>query len=466
MITAEHEFLTSQSPERTLLRHLAACRFEPRTAIAGRPLRLLLAGYSGAGNVGAEMRTAEIRRQISALLGTRVAFHALSTSSSLPPDTLPRVKCVPLAGYLPATLQAAVDDVDAVVACEGSMFKSTFSNVLSGVMACALGGARRAGKLAVGYGAEIGAMDDVLEPFVRESVGDALVLCRNDESLRRGLGLGLRAELGADTAWSFDAASREDSAHTLKRLGWNGVSPIVAVCPINPFWWPVRPFPSLRVTAANRHLHYGSIFFHAHSGARQHAYRVYLVQLAEAVQAIATARGAFVLVVAMERVDRIACNELSALLSVPCAKLVGADYPVRIVVGALRLAALLLSSRFHALVGAMPGHVPSIGVSMDERIANLLRTEPERVLSASSPTLARDIVQACEELDPARVAAHSTECVRLGLRLQAHMGRRFVEELRCIYPDFDVPDPAQPQLSRAWLPRLSPVLEPFLEDDS
>lgn len=37
----------------------------------------------------------------------------------------------------------------------------------------------------------------------------------------------------------------------------------------------------------------------------------------------------------------------------------------------LRASDLLLSSRFHALVGAMPGAVPSIDVSRDERIDNL-----------------------------------------------------------------------------------------------
>ena len=33
----------------------------------------------------------------------------------------------------------------------------------------------------------------------------------------------------------------------------------------------------------------------------------------------------------------------------------------------------MLSSRFHAIVTSMPGRVPSAGVTMDERIRNLMR---------------------------------------------------------------------------------------------
>src|SRR5215212_8622677 len=69
----QQEFLTSPDPERTLLEHLAALGERPEPIDsrwrAGTPFRLLLAGYSGAGNVGTEMRTGEILRQLRHLLG-------------------------------------------------------------------------------------------------------------------------------------------------------------------------------------------------------------------------------------------------------------------------------------------------------------------------------------------------------------------------------------------------------------
>jgi len=456
----EQEFANSPTPEKTLLGHLAACDFQPpATKSRGGQLRLMLAGYSGSGNVGTEMRTGEIRRQIAALLGPQVSFRALSTTGSLPEDTLPQVQCVKLDGYLPQALQEAVDEVDAVVACEGSMFKSTFSNVLSAIMATAIGGAHRVGKLSVGYGAEIGRMDPMLEGFVREQVGQALILCRNEPSLRRAQELGLRAQLGADTAWSFDAAPPDESRVALSSLGWDGVSPLLVVCPINAFWWPVRPFPAMRVTESNRHLHYQSIFFHAHSAARQAAYRRYMEQMASAINHLAERNRAFVLLVSMERVDRAACADLAARLTRPAGQMQGADHPVRTVIGVLRCASLLVSSRFHALVGAMPAGVPSVGVSMDERIVNLLGGDSERVVKASSLTLGQDILRAVEQLDPDQVAAASVACVREGLRLQAGMGRAFLEELRRAYPGLEIAEPSRPGDWKSWLPPLSPMLE-------
>ncbi len=459
-------FLGSPDPDATLIGHLGdaiaagarqgAARWQP-----GEPLRLLLAGYLGAGNVGAEMRTGEIVRQLRHLLGPdNVSFDALAVTPDIAADALPGVRPVLLDGYAPDAIRAAVDAAHGVVACEGSMFKSSFSNVLSAIMAAALGMAVRDGKLAVGYGAEIGAMDPLLEAFVREHAQGALIVPRNAPSHAAAVRLGLRSVPGADTAWTMAAAPPETAHARLRALGWNGADPVLAVCPTNPFWWPVGADPAkaaaLRASGAHSDTHYSGLFFHADSPERRDAYRSYIAGLGKAVTALVGERGAFPLYIAMERVDAPACRDLAALAPAPI--LVGADLPVAEAVAVLRAADLLLSSRFHALVGAMPGLGPAIGVATDERIRNLL--DASRVVAADAPDLGPAIIATARALDPAAIAEVSRTAVAEALEGIGRMGKAFVDEMRRVYPAFPIPDRGADW--RAHLPPLSEEITALL----
>lgn len=459
-------FLGSADPDATLIGHLGdavaagpgpqALRWQP-----GEPLRLLLAGYLGAGNVGAEMRTGEIVRQVRHLLGPdNVAFDAIAVTPDIKADALPGVRAVALDGYVPDAIRAAVDATHGVIACEGSMFKSSFSDVLSAIMAASLGMAAADGKLAVGYGAEIGAMSAGLADFVRAQAMDALVLPRNRPSQAAAERLGLRAVLGADTAWTMAAAPLPDARARMRALGWNGRDPVLIVCPTNPFWWPVTADPrkasEMRSRGAHADIHYAQLFFHADSAERRAAYRAYIDGLGAAIAALVARRGMFPFHVAMERVDAPACADLARL--VPGPTVIGADLAVSETVGLLRAADLLVSSRFHALVGAMPGLRPAIGVATDERIVNLL--DPARVVAANDPALGPAIIKAVDALDAAAVEAASRATVAAALRGIGAMGEAFVAEVARMLPAFQLP--AIKPGWRAHLPELPAEIENLL----
>jgi len=469
----QHEFLASPEPEQTLLEHVTALvdqvgqkevQWRP-----GTPLKVLLAGYSGAGNVGTEMRTGEILRQLRHLLGPTVEFSALSLGSSLPADMMPGVTCLPLAtGYIPEVVLDASRRHHATVACEGSMFKSTFANVLSAIMAGALGMASREGKLSVGYGAEVAAMDPALEELVRRQAARSLILCRNEPSYRTALNLGLRAAPGADTAWTFHAGSRERGWSLLRSSGWNGADPVIAVCPMNPFWWPVRPSPTMaremRRGGAHRHRHFASLFFHAESPDIERKYRFYLEQLGAAVGDLCSTMSAFPAIIAMDRVDRQACRDLAEIVQARSGVVVGAEHPVGDIVAALRCSDLLISSRFHALVAAMPAGVPSVGIAMDERIRNLLEasSQTDRLVSASDPDLGKKLLDAVRRLDRAEVASAARRTLARSLRETGEMGMQFVAEVGRRLPAF-------PLLGRgtnwqAHVAPLPPELDAFLSE--
>lgn len=430
-------------------------------------MSLLLAGYLGAGNVGSDMRCNELVRQMRHLLGgDRVSFGALAISPQFPADVLKDVKPVLFEGYVPDAVARAVDAYDGVIACEGSMFKSHFSNVLSAVMAAALGRAVSSGKLAVGYGAEVGAMIPALQDFVVEQAAGAPIFCRTAASQVCATAMGLDGRPGADTAWTFDAAEPAVAEDMLRDLGWDGRARVLVVCPTNPFWWPVRADPAMALnmqrTGANVDLCYGSIFFHADSDDIRNAYSRYVDGLAAAIDVIIDEQQAFPVLVAMEPVDRRVCRDLAQSLGRAPPIVVGQEHRVGDVVALLRRASLLISSRFHALVGTFPALTPAIGVATDERIRYLLTDAGggDRLINASDPELSDRIIQTARQIDPDVVAASCRRTVGRELRAMGEMGMAFVEEVRRRRPDFEIP-----QRAARWqdhLPPLSATISQFL----
>ncbi len=70
-------------------------------------------------------------------------------------------------------------------------------------------------------------------------------------------------------------------------------------------------------------------------------------------------------------------------------------------VSILRASDRMLSSRFHAIVTSMPAGIPSAGVTMDERIRNLMRERGHEhlLMRVDEADLADKIVVALDALD-------------------------------------------------------------------
>jgi polysaccharide pyruvyl transferase WcaK-like protein len=363
---------------------------------------------------------------------------------------------------------------DGVIACEGSMFKSKFANALSTMMAGALGMASVEGKLSVGYGAEAGDMDPSLRDFVRKQVGKSLVICRNEPS-RKVLGsMGIRTKSGTDTAWTFDPAPAAVGLEKLRAAGWDGKRPLLLVCPINPFYWPAKPDVmkalALRGFGQFREEHYDSIYFHTWSEEAEEQYDAYLDGLARAVNAFAQEEHAFVGLVGMERLDRAACEALAQRLRLPsdasAPLFVSDEHDMYTLVSILRHAGLLVSSRYHAIVTSMPGGVPSVGVTMDERIHNLLHDRGHadlllRVDDAGLGDRLHDAMRAAWA-DRERVRAEILSFVPGEIRKMGQMGIDLEDELLRVYPDFPRRD--VPRAPEHYLPPLSPALSALIEE--
>lgn len=435
----------------------------------GEKLRLLFACYCGARNTGSDLRVEEILRQIRRVLGDQNVDLAVMTQNfNLTRGYFQGSTQVKLPDLFPPFLSREVPKYHGVVACEGSMFKSKFANALTTMMIGGLGLASAQNRLSVGYGGEAGYMDPLIEKLCRRYCRSSEVITRSEESQTLLGKLGIRTELGTDSAWTFEPLGPEYGQRVLRDAGWDGVTPVLVACPINPFWWPVKASlmkaAAKTVSGAYKKSHYRSIYFFQSGRKVEADYSRYITAFARGVDRFRRAQRMFVVCVGMEMLDRDACERLSAHLGgVPifCSD----ECDMYQLVSILRQCYLMASSRYHAIVTSMPAGVASIGITMDERIRNLMRQRGQQhlLLEVDDAALEDKLFEALTRLfcERENVRDGIGRTVAKNLQLMARMGMYFERMVAQRYPEFPF---RQGQLTwEEYLPSLSPNLRKILE---
>jgi polysaccharide pyruvyl transferase WcaK-like protein len=411
----------------------------------GEKLKLLFAGYNGTRNMGSDVRVEEMLRQIRHILGAeRVEFSVMSQNFEFSRGYFEGTQQVHLPDIFPPFLADEVPKHDGVVACEGSMFKSKFANALTTMMIGSLGIAAVQNKLSIGYGAEAGHMDPLVAKMCGRYCKNSFVITRNEESRTVLRELGVPTELGTDTAWTFEPRPAEYGQSVLRKLGWDGRTPVLVVCPINPFEWPVKAsvakYAARSLTGAYKDSHYRTVYFHNSGPAAEQAYRKYWNAIANAVDAFRKKKNVFVVLAATERLDARPANRISEKLGgVPV--LSSDEYNMYELVSILRACHMMASSRYHGIVTSMPGLVPSAGITMDERIRNLMRERGHQdlLMTVDDPELEGKLLAALEKLsrEGEAIASGIAQTVVRNLKLMARMGVYFEEEVQRRYPEFE-----------------------------
>jgi polysaccharide pyruvyl transferase WcaK-like protein len=435
----------------------------------GEKLRLLFAGYNGTRNTGADVRVHEMLHQVRRVLGEQnVDLTVMTQNFDFTRGYFGDARQVKLPDVFPPFLFREVPRHHGVVACEGSMFKSKFANALTTMMVGSLGIAAARNRLSVGYGAEAGKMDRVIEWMVARYCPHSLVITRNEESRTRLAELNVPTELGTDTAWTFEPHGPEYGRKALTDAGWDGKKPVLVLCPINPFLWPVKAsvgkFLAGKLSGVYADSQYRSIYFFRSGPEVEAAFDRYITAIARSARLFAERHSSFPVCVAMERLDTIACRRLAERMG-GAPVFSSNDYDMYQLVSILRQSTWLVSSRYHAIVTSMPGLVASAGITMDERIRNLMRERGHEhlLLDVDDTELEFKLADAMESL------YRETESVREGigrtvarnLHTMARMGIYFEEEVQRRYPEF--PIRSGKACWEDYLPSLSPALLQLLE---
>lgn len=436
----------------------------------GEKLRLLFACYCGARNTGSDLRVEEILRQVRRVLGDEnIDLGVMTQNFDLTRGYFAGARQVRLPDVFPPFLNREVPQYHGVVACEGSMFKSKFANALATMMIGSLGLASAQNRLSIGYGAEAGYMDPIVEKMCRRYCKDSVVITRSEESQELLSKLGISTELGTDTAWTFEPRGPEYGEKVLRDAGWDGHTPVFVACPINPFWWPVKASlakaAARTVMGAYKESHYRSIYFHKSGRDVDAAYARYISAFAGAVARFRKEHPVFLVCVGMEMLDRNACERFAEQVGGGVPIFCSDQYDMYEIVSILRACHLMASSRYHAIVTSMPAGVASLGITMDERIRNLMRQRGHSHLLFTvddadlEANLFAGLKQLCREKESVRDGIGRT--VAQNLRLMARMGMYFEGFVAKRYPEFPL---RSGSLSwEEYLPPLSPNLQQLLE---
>jgi len=414
-------------------------RWEP-----GEKLRLLFAGYNGTRNTGSDVRVQEMLRQVRHVLGpSNVDFGVMTQDFNRSRGYFEGTRQVYLPDVFPPFLSSEVRKNHGVIACEGSMFKSKFANALTTMMIGSLGLASAENKLSLGYGGEAGHMDPLIQNMCARYVHDSLIITRNVESQDLLRKLGVSTELGTDTAWTFDPHPPEYARKTLREAGWDEKTPILVLCPIHPFVWPVKAsiakYLARVATGAYKESQYRTVYFHQSGPQVDARYRHYISAFGKAAAAFCQRHRVFPILVAMERLDAHACSSMLEFL--PGTPVFTSDtYDMFQLVSILRAGSYMVSSRYHGMVTCIPSLVASAGVTMDERIRNLMRERGHEhlFLTVDDPELEPKLLQMMEvlvrEADYVREGIGRT--VVRNLKVMARMGTLLEDAVRRPYPEF------------------------------
>jgi polysaccharide pyruvyl transferase WcaK-like protein len=432
----------------------------------GEKLRLLFAGYNGTRNTGSDVRVNEMLHQIRHVLGAEnVDFSVMTQDFGRTKGYFDGTQQVHLPDVFPPMLYREVGKSHGVIACEGSMFKSKFANALTTMMIGSLGLASAENKLSVGYGGEAGHMDPLIRNMCARYVSESLVITRNTESQRLLHSLSIQAELGTDTAWTFKPYPQEYAEKVLREAGWDGRTPILVICPIHPFVWPVKAsiakYLARVTTGAYKESQYRTVYFHESGREVDRNFRNYISGITNATKAFLQRHQVFPILVAMERLDAVACREIAA--QIPGTPVFTSDdYHMFQLVSILRACTYMVSSRYHGIVTCMPSLVASVGVTMDERIRNLMRERGHEhlFLTVDDPELEPKLLEIMETLVQEREAVREGigRSVVRNLKMMARMGVLLEDAVRRQYPEFSLRSGVLP-----WEDYLPPLDENLLQ---
>jgi polysaccharide pyruvyl transferase WcaK-like protein len=437
----------------------------------GERLRMLLVGYNGKRNTGADVRVSAMVEQFYRIFGRDAIELGILTLDvkNLQVYFDGSTRLIPFSSIFFKDLLRACSEYHVAILCEGSCLKSKFANALTLFFCEAAGVMKRQGKPCLAYGSEAGYMDPALVRIVRATCRDTYFIARTEPSLDIIRRLGLKGHIGTDTAWTFPSAGVEWATHELvSAAGWDGKKPLVGAAVINPFCWPVRPSLTRWVRAAvtgNREDNYEKWYFFSSSAERKRMFEGYARSIAGALDYFSQKYNAQVLLIGMEALDAEPCRIVRKLMNTPCAVFSSLDYDGYRMNSILRSLSLLVTSRYHARVLSTPAGIPSIALSMDERLYNLLKESghlDDFYLRCDEERLEEKLPPMMDQLwrERARVSVELLGMVPHYLKVMGEMGMFFRDWIALKFPQ--LPIPSRSDSWQDYLPPLYPELEKLL----
>lgn len=438
----------------------------------GDKLKILLVGYNGKRNTGADVRVAEMVKQFYKVLGPDKIQITVMTLEKAMTDVYfkPPTEQYEFSTIFFKDLLDACSKHHVAVLCEGSTLKSKFANALTLFFCEAAGIMKKQGKPCLAYGSEAGDMDEFVKRLASDLCSETYFIARTEASLQIIQDMGLRGHFGTDTAWTFTPAGPEWAEKELKdKTGWDGKKRVLGFAVINPFYWPVKPSLTKLVEAGVKRDwsdHFEKWYFFTSSPERKKLYRAYVEGLAEAANKFADEHDMHVVAIGMEALDFDPCTDFTDLLEGPTGLFSSKFYDGFQMASVLHKLSMLVTSRYHARVISSTGSVPSVAVSMDERLFNIFNEcghVEDYYLKTDEPDLGNKLYATMEKCweNREQVSSEIARSIPGYLKLMSEMGSFFREWVEEKFPGIELgPEPAD---WLGYLPDLNDKLKALVK---
>ena len=412
---------------------------------------VLMFGYNGANNTGAEALLLADIEDVRAVLGSQ----AVITIPSLNPQNLRRyvketdrlrIEPLPTLGF--HTLHRLVRENDLVMLVEGSTYMDTWSPAMLWAYLWVTSCASEMGKPCLAYAVDAGKIRLALNRWlVRRVVSKtSLVVTRAAAASRRLREFGVTApiEVTADNAFNYLPDPRDSNllAQTWPEAG-NGV---VGMALVDFYLWPVV----IKAWGKRQDCYKWPYYFTRSPERAQASARLARCYAALADELI-TRQNKSIALIGMEGLDENLLRKVYACMRYPeRARIFSAkQYNASQMVSILRSLELLVTSRYHACVLSLAAQVPQVAVGHDLRLKTIyqeLDLLDRFFVEPNLPTLYAELLGRVESL------LANPSCMHVELQQGYEIHRQDAQRNRLLLMDFVqsycrqwVPNPVIPQ---------------------
>ncbi|QAA76027.1 MAG: hypothetical protein BIP78_0259 [Candidatus Bipolaricaulis sibiricus] len=351
--------------------------------------RILMVGYNGANNTGAEALLLADIADVRAVLGPQARI----TIPSLNPANLRRyvredehLRIVRLPPVFVRTARRLVQDHDLVMLVEGSAYMDTWTSALLWAFLWVTHCAKTFGKPSLAYAVDAGSLKPANARRVRREASKTdLIITRSRGAAERLRGWGVTSaiEVTADNALTF--VPDPSDAGVVRCLWPDAPARVVGMAVVDFHLWPVviRPF-------GRRASCYRWPYYFQRSRARCRASRALAASYAALADELVSTHDVGIALIAMEGLDEpFAATVWKGMQHQERARLFSArTLNASQMTWLLRSLTALQTSRYHAAVLSLAGQVPQVAVGHDLRLRTLYEelglrdrwfVEPERL---------------------------------------------------------------------------------------
>jgi polysaccharide pyruvyl transferase WcaK-like protein len=334
--------------------------------------KVLLVGYNGANNTGAEAKLLVIINELRQVMSSEVELTVPTLNEANIRRYItegPNLKIKPVRPALfPIDIRKLVKETDLVMLVEGSTYMDTWGAALLWYYLLATRYAKQMKKPCIAYSVDAGEASRLNSRLIRQEASKTnLIMARTQNAAKRLQEWGVRApiEVTADNAFAFQPHPQDQNI--LKRV-WPEATHVVGVAAEDVYMWPVR----MRLWAQKKYC-YRWPYYYSHSKECSQKGESLADALAVQADEIIEYYDRDIALLGMEGLDAVFANKVKRLMKHADRTRVftAIDYNASQMTSILRSLDLLITSRYHAGVLSLPNQVPQTAIGHDLRIEDL-----------------------------------------------------------------------------------------------